>query len=91
MSKRAPQVSVLTANRLADGTVVFLAPDGTLGGEHRGRGYRPDRRGGQRPQAQGRTMRRATWWGEPYLAAVAGTGACPAGAHARARARGGTE
>ena len=28
MSKRSPEVSVLTANRLVDGIVVFLAADG---------------------------------------------------------------
>ena len=89
MSKRAPDVAVLTANRLQDGIVVFLAADGRWveSIEARRRGpLAPTRPAPCRSRAP--ATRRANLVVEPYLAEVAEAGGrLRAGAHARARAR----
>ncbi|MFZ1101777.1 MAG: DUF2849 domain-containing protein [Hyphomicrobiaceae bacterium] len=87
MSKRAPQVSVLTANRLADGTVVFLAPDGNWVEGIEGAAVAQTAEEASALQAQGTHDAARNLVVEPYLAAVAGTGARPLPARMRERVR----
>ena len=87
MSKRAPQVSVLTANRLADGTVVFLAPDGNWVESIEGAAIAQTAEEASALQAQGTHDAARNLVVEPYLAAVAGTGARPLPARMRERVR----
>jgi hypothetical protein len=87
MSKRAPEVSVLTANRLTDGTVVFLAVDGqwveTIDGVAIARSadeVRALQEQGARDSARNLVV-------EPYLAAIAATGVRPLPSRMRERVR----
>ena len=87
MSKRAPQVSVLTANRLTDGTVVFLAADGHWVESIEGAAIARTAEEARALQAQGTHDAARNLVVEPYLAAVAGTGARPLPARMRERVR----
>jgi hypothetical protein len=87
MSKRSPQVSVLTANRLADGSVVFLAADGNWV-ESIGRAaiaQTAEEAGAL--QARGAQDAAANLVVEPYLAAIAETGVRLSPARMRERVR----
>jgi hypothetical protein len=87
MSKRAPDVSVLTANRLIDGIVVFLAPDGrwieTIDGAAVARSADEARA----LQDHGAHDAARNLVVEPYLAALAGAGARPLPTRMRERMR----
>jgi hypothetical protein len=74
MSKRAPDISVLTANRLHDGTVVFLTPDGRWveGIAAAAVARTPDE--ARALQAQGARDSAANLVVEPYLAEIAEAG-----------------
>jgi hypothetical protein len=87
MSKRPPEVSVLTANRLQDGTVVYLAADGRW--VERIDGAIVARSAGEARalEEQGARDAARNLVVEPYLAAVAETGGHLAPARMRERVR----
>jgi hypothetical protein len=87
MSKRAPEVSVLTANRLTDGTVVFLAADGQWVETIEGAAIARSADEVRALQDQGARDAARNLVVEPYLAAIAGTGARPLPARMRERVR----
>ena len=78
---------MLTANRLTDGTVVFLAPDGNWVESIEGAAIAQTAEEASTLQAQGTHDAERNLVVEPYLAAVAGTGARPLPARMRERVR----
>ena len=87
MSKRAPEVSVLTANRLTDGTVVFLAPDGNWVERIEGAAVARSAEETAALQAQGARDAARNLVVEPYLAELTESGAHPVPARMRERVR----
>jgi hypothetical protein len=87
MSKRAPNVSVLTANRLTDGIVVYLAADGQWVESVEGAAIARSAEEAQALQAQGARDSAANLVVEPYLAEVAETGGRSVLARMRERVR----
>jgi len=75
MSKRAPNVSVLTANRLADGLAVFLTADGTWVESVAGAAIARTLEEAEALKAAGVRDSARNLVVEPYLAEVAETGA----------------
>jgi hypothetical protein len=74
MSKRTPAVSVLTANRLHDGIVVFLGGDGVWVEDIDGAAVARSPEAAQELQAQGTRASARNLVVEPYLAEVRETG-----------------
>jgi hypothetical protein len=74
MSKRQPEVSVLTANRLQDGIVVYLAADGRWVESIEGAVVARLAEEARALQEQGARDAARNLVVEPYLAAVAETG-----------------
>ena len=87
MSKRAPDVSVLTANRLQDGVVVYLAADGGWVESIEGALIARSADEARSLQAQGARDAARNVVVEPYLAEVAETGSRPVPARMRERVR----
>jgi hypothetical protein len=87
MSKRAAEISVLTANRLTDGTVVFLAPDGSWVESIEGAAIARSADEATALQAQGARDAARNVVVEPYLAALTGSSPCPVPARMRERVR----
>ncbi len=87
MSKRAPQVSVLTANRLTDGTVVFLAPDGSWAERIEKAAVARSVEEAAALQAQGARDAARNMVVEPYLAELTEIGAHPVPTRMRERVR----
>src|SRR5262249_36729352 len=88
MSKRAPDVSVLTANRLTDGIVVYLAADGHWVESIDGAAIARSADEAHALQEQGARDSARNLVVEPYLAEVAEAGARPVLAPRRERVRG---
>jgi hypothetical protein len=87
MSKRAPAVSVLTANRLTDGIAVFLAADGTWVESIEGAAIARTAEEAGALQAQGVHDAARNLVVEPYLAELAQSGARPVPTRMRERVR----
>jgi hypothetical protein len=87
MSKRAPDVSVLTANRLQDGIVVYLAADGGWVESIEGALIARSADEARSLQAQGAHDAARNVVVEPYLAEVAESGGRPVPARMRERVR----
>jgi hypothetical protein len=87
MSKRSPEVSVLTANRLVDGIVVFLAPDGGWTETIDGAAVARSADEARALQEQGARDAARNVVVEPYLAALAEAGARPLPVRMRERVR----
>jgi hypothetical protein len=87
MSKRPPEVCVLTANRLHDGIVVYLAADGRWVESIEGAVVVRSAEDARTLQAQGAGDVARNLVVEPYLAAVAETGGRLAPARMRERVR----
>jgi hypothetical protein len=87
MSKRAPEVSVLTANRLTDGIVVFLAVDGRWVESIDGAAIARSADEAGALQAQGARDAARNLVVEPYLAALDEGGAVAGGRPLPARMR----
>jgi hypothetical protein len=87
MSKRPPEVSVLTANRLQDGIVVYLAADGRWVETIDGAVVTRSAEEARALQEQGARDAARNLVVEPYLAAVAETGGRLAPARMRERVR----
>jgi hypothetical protein len=90
MSKRAPNVSVLTANRLADGLAVFLTADGTWVESVAGAALARTPEEAEALTAAGVRDSARNLVVEPYLAEVAetGTGLLPQRVRERVRVEG---
>jgi hypothetical protein len=87
MSKRAPEVSVLTANRLTDGIVVFLATNGRWVESINGALVARSADEARALQEQGARDAARNLVVEPYLAALDEGGAAPGGRPLPARMR----
>jgi hypothetical protein len=87
MSKRPPEVSVLTANRLRDGIVVYLAADGRWVESIEGAVVARSTEEARALQEQGARDAARNLVVEPYLAAVAETGGRLAPVRMRERVR----
>jgi hypothetical protein len=87
MSKRAPDVSVLTANRLHDGVVVYLAADGGWVESMEDALIARSADEARSLQAQGARDAARNVVVEPYLAEVAEAGGRPVPARMRERVR----
>lgn len=87
MSKRAPTTSVLTANRLQDGTVVFLAADGAWVENIEGAAIARSVQETQALEAQGARDAARNLVVEPYLAEVREAGGHLVPLRARERVR----
>jgi hypothetical protein len=87
MSKRPPEVSVLTANRLRDGIVVYLAADGRWVERIEGAVVARSTEEARALQEQGARDAARNLVVEPYLAAVAETGGRLAPVRMRERVR----
>jgi Protein of unknown function (DUF2849) len=87
MSKRAPDVSVLTGNRLWDGIVVYLAADGGWVESIEGALIARSADEARSLQAQGERDAVRNVVVEPYLAEVAVSGGRPMPARMRERVR----
>jgi hypothetical protein len=87
MSKRAPDVSVLTANRLQDGIVVYLAADGGWVESIEGAVIARSADEARSLQAQGARDAARNVVVEPYLAEVAEAGGRAVPARMRERVR----
>jgi hypothetical protein len=87
MSKRAPEVCVLTANRLQDGIVVYLAADGRWVESIEGAVVARSAEDARALQAQGARDAARNLVVEPYLAEIAEAGGRLAPARMRERVR----
>jgi hypothetical protein len=87
MSKRPPAISVLTANRLKDGIVMFLGVDGTWVESIDGAAVARTPEEAQALQARGASDAAANLVVEPYLAEVQETGGRRVPVRARERVR----
>ncbi len=87
MSKRAPDVAVLTANRLEDGIVVYLAPDGRWVESIAAAAVARSAEAARALQAQGARDAARNLVVEPYLAEVVETGSRLVPARMRERVR----
>jgi Protein of unknown function (DUF2849) len=87
VSKRAPDIAVLTANRLHDGIVVFLAPDGRWVESIEAAAVAHSAEELRALQEQGARDSAANLVVEPYLAEVAEAGGRRVPARMRERVR----